>query len=283
MLQVTEKDLVGALTGFPIEVVQMMILRQVEQGNLPNVGKFQSESRAAREGGGFTWDETGEGFEFWSKVIGERKWDIFFGRYPHAIEMPKLKKAKPLKAPRKLHFTKAQKWCLERMRLNTGTIHNRLKAILNENLRSTPHFDFPILTGEVDEALKICCLEGYDSASLESKTSILRMRITETLTSMYYMNQALMGEDVLGTVYIWGKESMGVRSALNWAKKHYALLDKLHHIRFGDGVQFYTAIDVVGKVSGMPSSYKYVKSLGAYKQEDCDGHYILGNILLHIN
>lgn len=283
MFEVTEKDLVGELTGFPIEVVKMMIINQSDQGNVPNIRVFQNEDRAARDGGGFNWDDTVDGFEFWSRVIGNHQWYVFFNRYPHAIEMPKLEKAKPLKAPRKLHFTKAQKWCLERMRLNTGTIHNRLKAILNENLRSTPYFDFPILTGEVDEALKIFCIEGYDSASLESKTSVLRMRVTETLTSMYYMNQALMGEDVLGTTYIWGKESMGVRSALNWAKKHCALLDKLHHIRFGDGVQCYTAIDVVGKVSGIPSSYKYVKSLGAYKQEDCDGHYILGNILLHIN
>lgn len=283
MIEVTEKDLVGKLTGFPIEVVQMMILRQVDQGNQPNVQKFQNEPRASREGRGFTWENTIEGYEFWEKVINDRQWKVFFGRYPHAVEMPSIKKAKTLKAPRKLHFTKAQKWCLERMRLNTGSMHNRLKAILNGDLRSTPYFDFPILPGEIDEALKLFCIEGYDSASLESKCCALRMRITETLTSIYYMNQALMSDDVHGTIRIWDKQPKGVRSALNWAKKHYALLDKINHIRFGDGGLYYTEIDFVGKVGGLPSSYEYDKSLGAYRQEGCSGNYILGNILLHIN
>lgn len=283
MIEVTEKDLVGELAGFPREVVQMMILMQVEQGNLPNVRKFQSEPRASCDGGGFNWDATDDGFDFWARVIGRKQWDVFFDRYPHAIVMPSIKKAKPLKAHRKMHFTKAQKWCLERMRLNTGTIQNRLKAILDENLRSTPHFDFPVLPREIDEALELFCLGGYDSAPLENKISSLRMRITETLTSIYYMNQALLCEDVHGTTRIWGKKSKGVRTALNWAKKNYALLDKINCVRFGDGVGFYTSIDVIGKVGSISSSYKYDKTIGAYRKSKSDCNYILGNILLHIN
>jgi hypothetical protein len=283
MFEVTEKDLIGELTGFPIEVVRMMILKQVEQGNLPNVQRFQREPRAAVSGGGFDWDATDDGFEFWATVVGQRQWHVFFDKYPHGIEMPSFKKAKPLKVPRKLHFTKAQKWCLERMRLNTGPLHDRLRAILNENLRSTPHFDFPILPRDIDEALKLFGLERYELESLDNRISALRMRITETLTSIYYMNQAFMYDDVHGTIRIWDKNSKGVRSALNWAKKHYALLGSISHVRLGDGCSNNTSIDVVGKAIGIPSSYEYDKTLGAYRQEGSDYHYILGNILLHIN
>lgn len=282
MFEVTEKDLVGGLTGFPIEVVRTMLLRQLDQGNRPNVQKFQNEPRAACDGYGFDWDKSAEGFEFWARVIGSKLWDVFFDRYPSAIEMPSTKKAKPLKASRKMHFTKAQKWCLERIRLNTGTIHDRLKAILNENLCSTPHFDFPILPAEIDEALKLFGLEEYDSATLDSKRSALRMRITETLTSIYYMNQALMPDAVHGTIRIWDKKSKGVRSALNWAKKHYILLDKISCVRFSDGHLHSISIDVIGKVSGISSRYKYDKSLGAYSLDGSTVSYILGNILLHI-
>jgi hypothetical protein len=283
MFEVTEKDLVGGLTGFPVEVVRMMIANQVAQGNAANVQRFQREPKAAVAGGGFDWDATVDGFEFWSRVIGQKQWDLFFDSYPLGIVMPSIKEAKHLKASRKLHFTKAQKWCLERMRLNTGTLHDRLRVILNENLRSTSHFDFPILPAEIDEALKLFCVEEYNSASLENKSSALRMRITETLSSIYYMNQALMYDDVHGSIRIWDKRSVSVRSALNWAKKHYALLDRLNHIRFGDGVQCSISIDVVGKVSGIAPSYKYDKTLGAYKQAGSNGSYIIGNILLHIN
>jgi hypothetical protein len=283
MFEVNEKDLIGELVGFPIEVAKMMILNQIAQGNAPNVRVFQKEERAARDGGGFDWDDSDEGFEFWSRVIGKKQWPVFFDKYPHAIEMPSIKKAKTLKVPRKIHFTKAQKWCLERMRLNTTPMHSRLKTILNEDLRSTPHFDFPILTGEIDEALKLFCIEGRDSESLDNKIGALRCRVAETLTSIYYMNQALMSDDVRGTIYIWDKKLKGVRSALNWAKKNYGLLDKMSYVRFGGSDGYHTSISVIGNISGIAPSYKYDKSLGAYRHEGRNYNYILGNILLQIN
>jgi hypothetical protein len=283
MFELNETDLIGMLTGFPIEVAKMMIVNQIDQGNAQNVRVFQEENRAARATGGFNWEDTAEGFDFWSRVIGKKQWSAFFDKYPHTLEMPSVKKAKTLKAPRKMHFTKAQKWCLERMLLNTKSIHNRLKAILNENLRSTPYFDFPILTSEIDEALKLFCLERYDSESLDNKIGALHMRIIETLTSIYYMNQALMYDNVRNTIYIWDKKLKGVRSALNWAKKNYGLLDKMSYVRFGGIDGYHTTISVIGKVSGIAPGYKYDKSLGAYRHESRDYNYILGNILLHIN
>lgn len=80
--KVKQEDLVGQLLDFPIEIVQKMVERQVEQGNEPDVTIFQKECRASRLDGGFTWGSTIEGVGFWSRVISLKKFDEFFKRYP---------------------------------------------------------------------------------------------------------------------------------------------------------------------------------------------------------
>lgn len=70
---VTKKDLIGDIEGFPIEVVEKILER------------FQ-ECRYK----GFDW----EGKDFWSAVIKERDFDVFFKRYP----IP-LKEDEQVKAP----------------------------------------------------------------------------------------------------------------------------------------------------------------------------------------
>ncbi len=79
--KVTEKDLIGDIKDFPIEVVKKMIERQAEQGNNPNVSVFQDALSMARIGGGFDWDKTEYGFDFWHSVINEHKFDLFFEKY----------------------------------------------------------------------------------------------------------------------------------------------------------------------------------------------------------
>lgn len=80
--KVKQEDLVGQLLDFPIEVVQKMVERQVEQGNKPDVTIFQKDCRATKLEGGFTWEPTIEGDGFWYRVIALRVFDLFFGRYP---------------------------------------------------------------------------------------------------------------------------------------------------------------------------------------------------------
>ena len=81
-VKVKQEDLVGQLLDFPIEVVQKMVERQVEQGNKPDVTIFQKECRATRLDDGFTWASTIEGDGFWYRVITLEMFDEFFKRYP---------------------------------------------------------------------------------------------------------------------------------------------------------------------------------------------------------
>lgn len=76
--KVTEKDLKGELKDFPIEIVQRMVDLQHEQGlRFLGVGTMQKYRL-----GGFFWNKTPEGTDFWHKVIVDKNFDEFFNRYP---------------------------------------------------------------------------------------------------------------------------------------------------------------------------------------------------------
>lgn len=77
MYKVTEKDLIGDLKDFPIEVVQKMLEEQVRQGYKANLTMFQ-EGRDD----GFSWLDSPEGVDFWGRIIYEKNFDLFFKKYP---------------------------------------------------------------------------------------------------------------------------------------------------------------------------------------------------------
>lgn len=81
IFKVEQSDLVGDIKDFPIEVVEKMIEEQVKQGNKANVSVFQKVCIASKSQGGFDWEKTNDGENFWGDVIGG-EYDVFFNRYP---------------------------------------------------------------------------------------------------------------------------------------------------------------------------------------------------------
>lgn len=80
MYSVAEKDIIGDLRGFPIDVVQAMLFNQRMQCDIVDVAVFQSNRAADRNG--FTWGSSAEGWDFWNEVIHRKKFDIFYKSYP---------------------------------------------------------------------------------------------------------------------------------------------------------------------------------------------------------
>lgn len=78
----TNKDAIGQIEGFPLEVIERMIDYQVEQGNKPNVKVFQVFNQSDKNHFGFLWDLTKEKSRFWYEVIYYRNFDVFFEKYP---------------------------------------------------------------------------------------------------------------------------------------------------------------------------------------------------------
>lgn len=79
--KVTEKDLIGNLKGFPIEVVEKMLERQKEQKGYRNISEFQTNNRS-----GFIWAGSPEGHNFWQEIIQLKRFNLFFEKYPHEKE-----------------------------------------------------------------------------------------------------------------------------------------------------------------------------------------------------
>lgn len=79
---ITEKDLIGQLERFPIQVVKKMLERQVQQGNPENVRIFQHYCSSDSRMKGFNWTDTPEGGDFWADVISSHNFEVFFKKYP---------------------------------------------------------------------------------------------------------------------------------------------------------------------------------------------------------
>ena len=79
---VEQSDLIGEIKDFPIEVVQAMVNEQVRQGNKANVTVFQRCANRGKIGGGFDWDRTPDGSDFWHVLIFEKRFSVFFAKYP---------------------------------------------------------------------------------------------------------------------------------------------------------------------------------------------------------
>lgn len=76
-MKVTEKDLVGDIKNFPIEIVQKMCEYQVEHGNKFDPSVFSEDKCSSWGGGGFYWYETREGDEYWCSIIDKEMFHLF--------------------------------------------------------------------------------------------------------------------------------------------------------------------------------------------------------------
>lgn len=83
---ITEKDLVDDLKDFPVSVVVRMLEEQEKQENKADVTVFQKNNTATAFARGFNWKNTAAGHEFWDKVVKNKKFMIFFEKYPKYIK-----------------------------------------------------------------------------------------------------------------------------------------------------------------------------------------------------
>lgn len=82
IFKIEQCDLVGNIKDFPIEVIEKMIEEQVKQGNYPDVKVFQNYITSDVDDGGFDWNETNGGYDFWLEVVDNRNFELFFKKYP---------------------------------------------------------------------------------------------------------------------------------------------------------------------------------------------------------
>jgi hypothetical protein len=59
----------GKLNDISIELLTALIIQQKAQGNKPDINIFMHDLYADRKAGGFTWCDTVQGYEYWSKLL----------------------------------------------------------------------------------------------------------------------------------------------------------------------------------------------------------------------
>jgi hypothetical protein len=72
----------GELEGFPKEVIKRILDYQEEQLNKRDVSVFEKNRESTMYNGGFDWNLSKEGQDFWHEVISNKNFDIFFEKYP---------------------------------------------------------------------------------------------------------------------------------------------------------------------------------------------------------
>ena len=82
-IKISKGDIAGSIKNFPIEVVTKMVEHQIAQCGTADVHVFIRNKAAAALGGGFDWDSTEEGYDFWNDIIHGGEFDKFFKEYPN--------------------------------------------------------------------------------------------------------------------------------------------------------------------------------------------------------
>lgn len=66
----------------PEEIQNVMLKRQYEQTGTTNVAVFEKKIFSGKLNGGFDWDQSTEGRDFWNKILREGKIEHFYTVYP---------------------------------------------------------------------------------------------------------------------------------------------------------------------------------------------------------
>lgn len=71
---------------FPKEIQELILKRQVEAGNPPDITLFDKWREVDTSNGGFMWEDTKEGTIFWLDVLLETNFEVFYKKYPQSKE-----------------------------------------------------------------------------------------------------------------------------------------------------------------------------------------------------
>lgn len=258
MYKVTEADLVGDIEGFPLEIVQMMVERQVEQGNEASVRIFQFDRMNGSLG--FVWARTEEGQEFWNEVIGERIFDTFFARYPSGAPICR-KMTKPIKN-KHIGWTRQQKWVLERIpHDDTKSFLKRLDSMGaiyygGEHIRSG--FEMPVLASEIDATMKMFGQFEDSDCDMRGKIQSIAYAVNKEVNNISRIYRAYFLDCALGSIEMYTDIDSVERLRdyiKNWLKKNPWVGERMNScIRFY-GTAFSLTVESPRRMAIIPSSY----------------------------
>ena len=91
MKEITQQNLFGDIKGFPIEIIEKMLKHQEKQTGKRDISVFIRNKKADVKHGGFTWNQTEEGIDFWSQTMSKNFTPFYkkYGEKPIIYDPPK--------------------------------------------------------------------------------------------------------------------------------------------------------------------------------------------------
>lgn len=68
--------------NLPVEIQERMLDEQARQGNPRNAEVFENNTIADARLGGFIWELSVDGYDFWDKILLDGNFADFYKKYP---------------------------------------------------------------------------------------------------------------------------------------------------------------------------------------------------------
>lgn len=263
-MNVTEKDLIGGLTGFPIEVVEAMLAEQFAQGCPLNVKVFQENPTASKSGGGFNWDGTRDGWDFWHDVIDNQDFElfrrVFGGREVSKPIVIASNRVPSRRLPKTM--TKLERWIFSKINSKELGRYAKLRALKNEidasccslwsfliDARTPNVFDYllaPHSQSDIADVFPWC----IDGSRYGRAADIVGDAVCGFLNLYENLMEYPLGSKFSGNIFCYGDEQ-AMRCVLGWIKKNVDIAIRFDRMCFRfDILRLYvTHIGAVGNES----------------------------------
>jgi hypothetical protein len=75
---IDHKEVIKSLNDLPNEIKELIKQRQIDVGNDPDLKIFEKDPGINIDGGGFNWDSTKEGHNFWNALLNKKQYYKFY-------------------------------------------------------------------------------------------------------------------------------------------------------------------------------------------------------------
>jgi hypothetical protein len=75
---IDHKEVIKSLNDLPNEIKELIKQRQIDVGNAPSLKVFEENPAVSICGGGFNWDITKEGHNFWDALLNKKQYYKFY-------------------------------------------------------------------------------------------------------------------------------------------------------------------------------------------------------------
>lgn len=285
--KVTTDDLIGELSGFPLEVVEKMLERQYQACGVVDVTVFQRDSGADTTCRGFTWSESPEGWGFWSSIINNRCFEEFFNRYPVGLDV----NTREVFEKPELPMGKIEMWIqsrikvpeamsrIDRLRLLISAIWDSGRGVSPSNFieRGIDEFDWYPTQRNIAEASKL--LLGAEGANLGEVSCMISNILNDIVTSLDKLES---GETLYrSTIHLSSERSL--RNIVNWILKNPEISTRLNQTRvYFQGAHGWrvTYIGRIDECKALSDGYKPCENIKALKNGS--SYYIIRGSLYEI-